>query len=417
MRSDTKNIIPQPEPFVLPRYDEIALVLQGGGALGSYQAGVIEGLAEAKVEPHWIAGVSIGALNTAIIAGNAPENRVAALRGFWNAICHPLDWVGSVSAWTLPGLGLHDLSRKWASMWAAGRALTEGQPGFFAPRFPLPMAGLGKLDPSRVSYYDTAALRATLLQYADFDRINDGAIRVSVGAVNVRTGNLTYFDNRKMRLEPEHFMASGALPPGFPAVEIDGEYYWDGGLVSNTPLTEVLRDSDHKDTLVFQVDLWSARGNAPGDFPDISERAKDIQYSSRTRAITNMLAERQKHARFIKELLEHVPTSVLKADPLFRLAQQAADGSAINVVHLIYKNKPYEGHYKDYEFSMDTMLEHWQSGLDDIRDSFSHREWFDVPSRELGFVTHDVHRPAGSVPESDKQPVETELGKRRKAAA
>ncbi|WP_227244602.1 DUF3734 domain-containing protein [Paraburkholderia caribensis] len=417
MRSNTKKAIPQPEPFVLPRYDEIALVLQGGGALGSYQAGVIEGLAEMKVEPHWIAGVSIGALNTAIIAGNAPENRVSALRGFWNAICHPLDWVGSVSAWALPGLGLHDLSRKWASMWAAGRALTEGQPGFFAPRFPLPLAGLGKLEPSRVSYYDTAALRATLLQFADFDRINDGPIRVSVGAVNVRTGNLTYFDNRKMRLTPEHFMASGALPPGFPAVEIDGEYYWDGGLVSNTPLTEVLRDSDHKDTLVFQVDLWSARGNAPGDFPDISERAKDIQYSSRTRAITNMLAERQKHARFIKELLEHVPTSVLKADPLFRLAQQAADGSAINVVHLIYRNKPYEGHYKDYEFSVDTMLEHWQSGLDDIRDSFSHRDWFDVPSRELGFVTHDVHRPAGSVPESDKPPVETELGKRRKTAA
>ncbi|MEX3970398.1 DUF3734 domain-containing protein [Paraburkholderia caribensis] len=417
MRSNTKKVIPQPEPFVLPRYDEIALVLQGGGALGSYQAGVIEGLAEMKVEPHWIAGVSIGALNTAIIAGNAPENRVAALRGFWSAICHPLDWVGSVSAWALPGLGLHDLSRKWASMWAAGRALTEGQPGFFAPRFPLPLAGLGKLEPSRVSYYDTAALRATLLQFADFDRINDGPIRVSVGAVNVRTGNLTYFDNRKMRLTPEHFMASGALPPGFPAVEIDGEYYWDGGLVSNTPLTEVLRDSDHKDTLVFQVDLWSARGNAPGDFPDISERAKDIQYSSRTRAITNMLAERQKHARFIKELLEHVPTSVLKADPLFRLAQQAADGSAINVVHLIYRNKPYEGHYKDYEFSVDTMLEHWQSGLDDIRDSFSHRDWFDVPSRELGFVTHDVHRPAGSVPESDKPPVETELGKRRKTAA
>ncbi|MEM5342820.1 DUF3734 domain-containing protein [Paraburkholderia azotifigens] len=417
MRSDTKKISAQPEPFVLPRYDEIALVLQGGGALGSYQAGVVEGLAEAKVEPDWIAGVSIGALNTAIIAGNAPENRVEALRGFWNAICHPLDWVGRVGAWALPGLGMHDLSRKWASMWAAGRALTEGQPGFFAPRFPLPMAGLGKLDPSRVSYYDTAALKATLLQYADFDRINDGAIRVSVGAVNVRTGNLTYFDNRKMRLAPEHFMASGALPPGFPAVEIEGEYYWDGGLVSNTPLTEVLRDSDHKDTLVFQVDLWSARGNAPGDFLDISERAKDIQYSSRTRAITNMLAERQKHARFIKELLEHVPTSVLKADPLFRLAEEAADGSAINVVHLIYKNKPYEGHYKDYEFSMDTMLEHWQSGFDDIRDSFSHRDWFDVPSRELGFVTHDVHRPAGAVPQSDKAPVETEIGKRRKEAA
>jgi NTE family protein len=402
MRSSTNKTNRQPDAFVLPRYDEIALVLQGGGALGSYQAGVYEGLAEAGVRPHWIAGVSIGALNTAIIAGNAPENRVEALRGFWNSICHPLDWVGGLGAWTLPGLGMEDLSRRWASMWAAGRALTEGQPGFFSPRVPLPVAGLTKLNPNQVSYYDTAALKETLLKFADFDRINDGDTRVSVGAVNVRTGNLVYFDNTKMRLEPEHFMASGALPPGFPAVEIDGEYYWDGGLVSNTPLTEVLRDAEHKDALVFQVDLWSARGNPPGDFFDVSERAKDIQYSSRTRAITNMLADRQKHARFIKELLAHVPPEVLKSDPLFRLAEEAADGSAINVVHLIYKNKAYEGHYKDYEFSVDTMREHWESGLEDIRDSFAHRDWFDVPSREQGFVTHDVHRRPGSVPESDR---------------
>jgi NTE family protein len=417
MRSSTNNIDRQPDAFMLPRYDEIALVLQGGGALGSYQAGVYEGLAEAGVQPHWIAGVSIGALNTAIIAGNAPEQRVEALRGFWNSICHPLDWVGGLGAWTLPGLGLQDLSRKWASMWAAGRALTEGQPGFFLPRVPLPMAGFGKQSPNAVSYYDTAALRETLLKFADFDRINDGDIRVSVGAVNVRTGNLVYFDNTKMRLQPEHFMASGALPPGFPAVEIDGEFYWDGGLVSNTPLTEVLRDAEHKDALVFQVDLWSARGNAPGDFLDVSERAKDIQYSSRTRAITNMLADRQKHARFIKELLAHVPSDLRKADPLFRLAEEAADGSAINVVHLIYKNKPYEGHYKDYEFSVDTMHEHWESGLEDIRDSFAHRDWFDVPSREQGFVTHDVHRQPGSVPQSDRSTPELPLVAQRKIAA
>ncbi|CAE6720495.1 DUF3734 domain-containing protein [Paraburkholderia nemoris] len=417
MRSSTKKINGQPDAFVLPRYDEIALVLQGGGALGSYQAGVYEGLAEAGVQPNWIAGVSIGALNTAIIAGNAPENRVEALRGFWDSICHPLDWVGGLGEWMLPGFGAHDLSRKWASLWAASRALTEGQPGFFSPRSPLPMAGFGKQSPNAVSYYDTAALRETLLKFADFDRINDGDIRVSVGAVNVRTGNLVYFDNTKMRLEPEHFMASGALPPGFPAVEIDGEYYWDGGLVSNTPLTEVLRDADHKDTLVFQVDLWSARGNAPGDFLDVSERAKDIQYSSRTRAITSMLADRQKHARFVKELLAHVPSDLRKTDPLFRLAEEAADGSAINVVHLIYKNKPYEGHYKDYEFSVDTMHEHWESGLEDIRDSFAHREWFDVPSREQGFVTHDVHRRPGSVPQSDRDMPELPLGAERKVAA
>ena len=267
MRSSTKETDRQPEAFVLPRYDEIALVLQGGGALGSYQAGVCEGLTQVGVEPHWIAGVSVGALNTAIIAGNAPEKRVEALRGFWNSICRSLDWLGGIGAWTRPGLGMQDLSRKWASMWAAGRALTEGQPGFFVPRFPLPMAGLGKMTPNAVSYCDTVALKRTLLQFTDFDRINDGDIRVSVGAVNVRTGNLVYFDNTKMRLEPVYFMASGALPPGFPAIEIDGEYYWDGGLVSNTPLTEVLRDAEHKDTLVFQVDLWSARGNAPGGLP------------------------------------------------------------------------------------------------------------------------------------------------------
>jgi NTE family protein len=417
MRSGTNKTNRQPDAFVLPRYDEIALVLQGGGALGSYQAGVYEGLAEAGVQPHRIAGVSIGALNTAIIAGNAPENRVEALRGFWNSICHPLDWVGGLGAWMPPGLGMQDLSRKWASIWAAGRALTEGQPGFFLPRVPLPMAGIAKQSPNVVSYYDTAALRETLLKFADFDRINDGDIHVSVGAVNVRTGNLVYFDNTQMRLEPEHFMASGALPPGFPAVEIDGEYYWDGGLVSNTPLTEVLRDCDHKDALVFQVDLWSARGNPPGDFFDVSERAKDIQYSSRTRAITNMMAARQKHARFIKELLAHIPPDLRRTDPLFRLAEEVADGSAINVVHLIYKNKPYEGHYKDYEFSVNTMHGHWESGLEDIRDSFAHRNWFDVPSREQGFVTHDVHRQLGAVPQSDLEMPEFPLGAERKVAA
>ena len=401
MRS-TSHSNRQPDAFVLPHYDEVALVLQGGGALGSYQAGVYEGLAEMGVHPGTISGISIGALNTAIIAGNAPEKRVAALHGFWNRICHPRDWVSGLGSWMPPLFGTQAYSRKWASVWAAGRALTEGQPGFFSPRVPLPVAGLGKQNPNVVSYYDTAALRETLLEFADFDRINDGDVRVSVGAVNVRTGNLVYFDNTKMRLKPEHFMASGALPPGFPAVEIVGEYYWDGGLVSNTPLTEVLRDADHKDALVFQVDLWSARGNAPGDFFDISARAKDIQYSSRTRAITNMLADRQKHARFIKELLEHVPAEARRTDPLFQLAEKVADGSSINVVHLIYKNKPYEGHYKDYEFSADTMQEHWSSGIEDIRASFAQPDWFAIPSREQGFVTHDIHRRAGEVPESDR---------------
>ncbi|WP_306805830.1 patatin-like phospholipase family protein, partial [Caballeronia sp. BR00000012568055] len=386
------NSLTQPNHITLPPYDEIGLVLQGGGALGSYQAGVFEGLNETGVEPTWIAGISIGALNTAIIAGNAPENRVAALRGFWNTICQPADLIGHVGAFIPAAFGFANIGRKFSSMWAAARALTEGQKGFFSPRVELPLAQSKHKRPNEVSYYDTSALRATLLQYADFDRINDGNMRVSVGAVNVRTGNLVYFDNTKTRLEPEHFMASGALPPGFPAVEIDGEFYWDGGLVSNTPLTEIIRESQHKDTLVFQVDLWSARGTLPCDFLDIAERTKDIQFSSRTRAITDFVSQSQKHARLIKELLEHVPEKVRRSHPLLQDARRVADGGAVNVVHLIYKNKFFEGHYKDYEFSNDTMDEHWASGLEDIRRSFAHPEWLEIPSHELGFVTHDVHR-------------------------
>lgn len=402
MRRSETNKINRNRQRQLPPYDEIGLVLQGGGALGSYQAGVFEGLAEASIKPTWISGISIGALNTAIIAGNAPEDRVEALRGFWNTICQPADLIGHVGAWWPATFGFQDLARKWSSMWAASRALTEGQKGFFAPRSPLHAAGLAPKDPNQVSFYDTAALRATLLKYADFDRINDGDIRVSVGAVNVRTGNLIYFDNTKMRLKPEHFMASGALPPGFPAVEIDGDYYWDGGLVSNTPLTEIVRESQHKDTLIFQVDLWSARGRLPGNFLDISERTKDIQYSSRTRAITAFLEAEQKHAHLIKQLLEHVPAEVRQSHPLMRRAQQVADGRAINVVHLIYKNRAFEGHYKDYEFSTDTLGEHWSVGLEDIRRSLGKPERIAIPSRDIGFVTHDVHRQeAPAVPTAD----------------
>jgi NTE family protein len=236
----------------------------------------------------------------------------------------------------------------------------------------------------------------------------------------VRKGNLVYFDNTKICLEPEHFMASGALPPGFPAVEIDGEYYWDGGLVSNTPLTEVIEDNQHKDTLVFQVDLWSARGNLPGDFPDVSERTKDIQFSSRTRAITNMLSAKQKHKRLLKEMVDLLPAELAQTHPHVREAKDLADGGAINIVHLIYNNKFYEGHYKDYEFSFDTLGEHWGSGLEDIRRSFTHADWFDVPSRELGFATHDIHRhstPPGTQAPGEPMPDESSSFDRDELAA
>ena len=232
----------------------------------------------------------------------------------------------------------------------------------------------------------------TLKRYADFDRINDGGIRVSVGAVNIRNGNFVYFDNSKIRLRPEHFAASGALPPGFPAVEIDGEYYWDGGVVSNTPLFEVLGGASKKNILVFQVDLWSAKGSLPGTFAEIEERVKDIQYSSRTRTVTDMMAESLRRANVIKELLDHLPAEITNGNPYFERAREIATSGAVNLIHLIYQNKYFEKYYKDVEFSRDTMLEHWASGIEDIRRSFENRDWFVVPSYDLGFATHDIHR-------------------------
>ena len=378
------------KPAAAPHaYRTVALVLQGGGALGAYQAGVYEALEQAGRRPNWVAGISIGALNAAIIAGNAPERRVERLREFWQTICQPP---------LLPALPLLPVGVSWPnaaltgmSSLAAWRAMTEGQAGFFVPR--LPPAGL-QLDPGpgSASYYDTAPLRATLERLVDFDRVNDArAMRVSVGAVNVRTGNFAYFDNTQGTLRVEHFMASGALPPGFPAVEIDGEFYWDGGMVSNTPLYKVLAEGPGLDALVFQVDLWSAVGELPRDLAGVAARAKEIQFSSRTRLVTDYMRQTQEQQRLLHDLMALVPAA-RRQDEAYRRAEARASGALTNLVHLIYRNKPYEGHYKDYEFSANSMRQHWRSGLDDMRHTLEHPHWLDVPDAEHPFVTHDVHR-------------------------
>ncbi|MBS0349524.1 MAG: patatin-like phospholipase family protein [Proteobacteria bacterium] len=371
-------------------YQVVALVLQGGGALGAYQAGVYQGLAEAQLHPNWVAGISIGALNAAIIAGNPPQQRVARLQEFWQTICRPpllppsplsqLD----IGNWPEPVIGLFN-------GWEAWRALTEGQNGFFRPRAPFGLDHAA--GPDTASYYDTAPLKATLEALVDFDRLNDsGEMRVSVGAVNVATGNFVYFDNAKERLRAEHFMASGALPPGFPAVEIGGEYYWDGGVVSNTPLQEVLTTTPRRNSLVFQVDLWSARGALPTDLSEMVSRQKDIQYSSRTRAITTYVASMQKQRRLLGELMKLVPEDARKHNPWYRRAAEEACDRLFNVFHLIYQDKQCEGNYKDFQFGARTMRDHWQSGLADIRRSLQHRNWLDMPTAEEPFITHDVHR-------------------------
>lgn len=371
-------------------YKITALVLQGGGALGAYQAGVYQALDEAGLHPNWIAGISIGALNAAIIAGNAPEQRVEKLTEFWETICKSAFWPDRPTFPWSENFTFPQIFRDGVNALAAWRALTEGQSGFFQPRMPPPLLQWNG-TPATASWYDTAPLRETLERLADFDRINDSRhMRVSVGAVNVRTGNFAYFDNRHETLRPEHFMASGALPPGFPAVEIDGEYYWDGGMVSNTPLYKVLTERPHHDSLVFQVDLWSADGALPRDMTSVAERSKDIQFSSRTRLVTEYMRQSREQQRLLHELMELVPEDK-RTDPAYRRAERYANGALTNLIHLIYRDKPYEGHYKDYEFSPTTMHEHWQSGLTDMRHTLTRPHWLDPPSRESGFVTHDVH--------------------------
>jgi NTE family protein len=392
-RSATASDAPVPEtgPIKLPPYKTIALMLQGGGALGAYQAGVYQGLNEAGIHPNWIAGISIGALNTAIIAGNAPEQRVSRLLEFWETICQP--------AYLPPLLpfvehaffnSTDEIRKAFTAMQAVG-ALVEGQKGFFVPRFP-PPSPLAAGHPGEASYYDTRPLKETLERLCDFDRINSQETRVSVGAVNVATGNFAYFDNTRMQLRAEHFIASGALPPGFPAVEIDGEFYWDGGLMSNTPLYEIAQATPRRDTLAFQVDLWSARGPVPDSIVDVMGRVKDVQYSSRTRLVTDTMQRSQRFRHVLREVLDRVPADVRKSDPRCKAAEDLACSTRYNVIHLIYRHKEYEGHYKDYQFGLSTMQEHWESGHLDIRRTLERREWLEMPNNEAGFITHDIHR-------------------------
>jgi NTE family protein len=377
----------------LPDDQTVALLLQGGGALGAYQAGVFEGLHEVGIQPNWIAGISIGALNAAIIAGNAPEHRVLRLREFWDTICRPAFGMPIPSAMEYALFSLPENFRQNFMALQAASAVFNGQKGFFKPRFPMPFPGM-ESDPGAISYYDTAPLKETLERLCDFDRINAKETRVSVGAVNVRTGNFAYFDNTRMTLKPEHFMASGALPPGFAAVEIEGEYYWDGGVVSNTPLYEVISNSNRRDTLAFQVDLWSAKGLVPNTLDEVNGRIKDIQYSSRTRLVTDLLQQDLRFRNLIRQLLDAVPAKQIQPE-LYETACKIADDRRYNIIHLVYRDKEYEGSYKDYQFGPSSMREHWEAGLSDMRQTLEHRDWLEMPTNDLGFVTHDICRLKG----------------------
>jgi NTE family protein len=370
-----------------PPFDCVALVLQGGGALGAYQGGVYQGLAEAGLHPDWVAGISIGAINAALIAGNPPEKRVERLREFWELItANPGGgWLGGFGATMMRG----DLARGTFGQIAAANALMNGAPGFFKPRQPNPWLQAPG-TPEATSYYDTSPLRATLERLVDFDRINTSEqMRFSVGAVNVRTGNFAYFNARTHHIGPQHIMASGALPPGFAAVEIDGEHYWDGGLVSNTPLEWVVDREGREDMLIFQVDLWNARGQYPATIANVMSREKEIQFSSRTRAATNAVRRRRRLGSALATLLERVPDD-LKAGLDMRLLEDAADLSVYNIVQLIHRARSFEGQSKDYEFSRLAMEEHWKAGYHDAVRTLRHPEILQRPSAADGVFTFDL---------------------------
>ncbi|HEY4123822.1 MAG TPA: DUF3734 domain-containing protein [Rhizomicrobium sp.] len=356
------------------------LLLQGGGALGAYQGGVYEELATYNIEPDWVAGISIGAINAAIIAGNPPEVRVEKLRSFWHLVSSSLR-----SKPLAPG----GLARVLFNEFNAALVAGAGINGFFQPRVP-PAFVYPPGSPEALSYYDTSPLRETLLTHVDFDRINSGPMRFSVGAVNVRTGNFAYFDNATQKIGPEHVMASGALPPGFPPIEIDGEFYWDGGLVSNTPLQYVMEVDDHKrDLLILQVDLFSARGPMPRTLFDVADREKDIRFSSRTRLNTDDAKRAQKMRTAFHNLLDKLPAS-MKDDEDVKFLKQNRRDSAMTIVHLIYRSKHYESQSKDYEFSRASVDEHWHAGLTDLRTTVNNPAWQNRTRPESGVAVFDL---------------------------
>lgn len=379
-RTPTGDVRPQTQ-WRPDRCDRVALVLQGGGALDAYQAGVYQALHEEGIEPDWVCGVSIGAINSAIIAGNPPSRRLDRLQAFWERITARKVW-----HYTPDG----DVYRKARNLASSMMTTALGQPGFFKPHDINPWFSTAGAK-TATSYYDTAPLKETLLELVDFDLINSCRTHFAVGAVNVLTGNFQYFDNKKEVIEPEHVMASGALPPALPMVKIGTDYNWDGGIVSNTLLQHLLDQEDKMNSLVFQVDLFSARGMIPRDIQEVLSRQKDIVYSSRTRHNTDIYKRMNDLKSELYKALRKISDEQL-GERERTLRDSLADLPEITILQMIYQQKSYEGDSKDHEFSATSMREHWQSGLEDTRRTLKRRDWLELPEPGMGIVVHDVHR-------------------------
>jgi NTE family protein len=362
-------------------HEHTVLLLQGGGALGAYQGGVYEGMHRHGLAPDWVTGVSIGSINAALIAGNPAGKRVERLREFWDRVSSGLPIVPP------PQIDpVHILLNRLS----AATAATFGVPGFFVPRVP-PAFMAPDGTPGALSVYDTSPLRATLEELVDFDRINDKErIRLSVGAVDVQTGKSVYFDNHRDRLGAAHVMASGALPPGFPPIEIGGSHYWDGGIVSNSPLWYVLDDSPHISAFIVQVDLFNARGELPVNLEQVQERAKDIQYSSKMLFNIDRVKELEELRHALGRLLRKLPAELHDDQDYKALAPLAHHKRQITIAHLINRRVATSIDAKDYEFSRATVRQLWEAGLDDVRRNFARRELLEAREVVNGVRVYDL---------------------------
>ena len=351
------------------------LVLQGGGALGAYHLGVCEELAAMDVAPDWVCGISIGAINAALIAGNKPRERIPALVAFWERISS-----GLVPGFPIPDGPMRDMWSEGAALWIA----TTGVPGFFQPRFPP-----AKLQPrgtvGAISYYNTEPLRQTLDELIDWDYLNDGPIRLSVGSVSVTTGRMHFFDSKggpdHVRITADHVISSGALPPGFPPVEIDGDWYWDGGIASNAPLQHVLDEGVEFDKNIFQVDLFPAEGPFPETLLDAETRAQDIRYASRTRLNTNLETGLSPARQVVRRVLGSCsPDLGLLSEDELRILREFACEQHIEIAQIIYREKAYSGKARGFEFSRPTMEAHRAAGRRDAARALSVRDWRQRPA-------------------------------------
>jgi NTE family protein len=360
---------------------QVVMVLQGGGALGAYQGGVYQALHEAGIEPDWIVGTSIGAINASIIAGNRPSDRLARLQEFWKRVERASFW-GSFPAWG----GAADALVSWMT-------LTSGISGFFEPHTRAFLGAHAHLGPDHAGYYSTNPLRETLNELVNFDLLNQGYPRLTVGAAHVRTAMMHYFDSRDMALTPSHILASGALPPAFPAVRIDGELYWDGGILSNTPAERIFDDNPRRNGLIFAVHLWNPTGPEPETIWEVLNRHKDIQYSSRisNHIVRQRDAHRLRHV--IGELLKYVPEAERQTSYVRELAAYSCR-TRMHVVRLLAPRLDNESHIKDIDFSPAGIRTRWDAGYADTVAALEHQPWIGEWDPLEGVILHEPRRGA-----------------------